>query len=119
MWLDMKKKIVLIFLVFHMIFFGYSQVLAGDTVTDTGKEWLKLGEDEIPKEKGLAGMLDKLFGNGKKNNNQGFEGLAGLLMGLGIFVVAIVGVILGIRLMFTSSPLAKAIIFLADSSPVF
>lgn len=97
----MKKKIVLILLVFYMIFFGYSQVLAGDTVTDTGKEWLKLGEDEIPKEKGLAGMLDKLFGNGKKNNNQGFEGLAGLLMGLGIFVVAIVGVILGIRLMFT------------------
>ena len=99
----MKKKIVSIFLVIFMVLFGYNQVLAADTVTDTGKEWLKLGEKEKADPKGMAAILDKAFGTANTNNNQGFEGLAGLLMGLGIFVVAIVGVILGIRLMFTNA----------------
>ena len=99
----MKKKIVSIFLVIFMILFGYNQVFAADTVTETGKEWLDLGTSEMPKAKGLAGMLDRAFGINNPNSNQGFEGLAGLLMGLGIFVVAIVGVILGIRLMFTQA----------------
>lgn len=98
----MKKKIVSIVLVIFMILFGYNQVFAANTVSDTGKDWLNLGENEVPKAKGLASMLDRAFGV-TNNSNEGFEGLAGLLMGLGIFVVAIVGVILGIRLMFTQA----------------
>ena len=100
----MKKKVVSIFLVIFMILFGYNQVFAADTVSETGKKWLNLGEQERKDEPtGLAAMLDKALGVSNTNSNRGFEGLAGMLMGLGIFVVAIVGVILGIRLMFTQA----------------
>ena len=58
----MKKKIVSIVLVIFMILFGYNQVFAANTVSDTGKDWLNLGENEVPKAKGLASMLDRAFG---------------------------------------------------------
>ena len=99
----MKKKVISMLLIFSIILLGYNPIFAADTVTETGKDWLNLGEDNIPEGKGFFRKFDKLIGIDDKNNNEGFEGLAGVLMGLGTFIILIVGIILGIRLMFTQA----------------
>lgn len=121
----MKKKILSFLCMVCIILFCCNYVLAinNETVTDSGKQWLDLGEDHQHKAKGYATMLDAALRN-TRNGNGGLEDFAGLLMGLGIFVVAIVGVILGIRLMFTQADQkAKAkealIIYLIGSVIIF
>ena len=96
--MKIKKILGMIFIIIIMLFNSYS-VFAADSgsITEQGKNWLKLGEENAPKDT-LTGLNDSV---------DNFKSLAGILTGIGIFVIAIIGVVLGIRLMFTS-PESKA-----------
>lgn len=57
----------------------------------TAKNWINLGKDEADK-----------TGNGSTKKWSKFNDLAGMLWGVGIFVILICGVIMGIKYMFAS-----------------
>lgn len=103
-----RRKFIIFYIVILailMIFLNTNIIYAeGNGIFDQGKDWLETGENNIPQQKASGGyMLDLIFGTADNNNSQGFQQLAGILMGVGFFVVAIVGVWLGIRLMFASA----------------
>lgn len=90
------KKVLWMFVVIIIILFNsYSVFAAKNTkgsITEQGKNWLKMGEEN------QNTTLNEL-----NHSVDGFIDLAGILTGIGIFVIAIIGVTLGIRLMYTSA----------------
>lgn len=60
-------------------------------IKGTAKDWLNLGREEAEK-----------AGSGSAKKWSDFNNLAGMLWGIGIFVVLICGVIIGIKYMFSS-----------------
>ena len=100
-----KSKIIIIMLIFLTIIFNTRVVFAQKDISEQGKDWLNTGEKNQPKGKdSLGSVLDAILNiQGDSDHTEGFQELAGLLWGIGIFVVAIVGVWLGIRLMFSNA----------------
>ena len=98
------KKNICFILIFFMVLFSPYIIYAVDTsteITEQGKSWLETGENNKPNGQFGAGF-DALF-SGRESVAEGdFKKIAGILQGLGIFVIAIVGVILGIQLMIAS-----------------
>lgn len=90
------KKVLWMFVVIIIILFNSYSVFAAkstkSSITEQGKNWLKMGEEN------QNTTLNEL-----NQSADGFRDLAGILTGIGIFVIAIIGVILGIRLMYTSA----------------
>lgn len=91
----MKKKIIkiAIFILTVLLICSSTHVqvfaTADSDIVNQGKEWIKFVEEE-----------------GKNSDGRGdwtsFNDLAGILWGIGIFIVLICGVILGIKYMFAS-----------------
>lgn len=128
----MRKKLLFSAIIILIVMICGSNVLAADdsnvsitddSIMEQGKNWLKTGENNQPRGAGFVFNLPGLGLIGSAitsvisastggsdpagTNNGQFSEIAGLLTGIGIFVIAIVGVILGIRLMF-AKPEAKA-----------
>ena len=94
--MNMRKiiRIIIIFILAISIFCT-ATVKASDSPWETAQNWLKTGEDERANS----------FMN--ESTNDGFEALAGVLWGAGVFIILIIGVILGIRYIM-SEPEQKA-----------
>lgn len=90
------KNITRVILIFAIIIsiFGMNAVNA-NSILEQAKNWLATGE---------AQRANSAI---NQSSNQGFEELAGMLWGAGIFVILIIGVILGIRYIM-STPEQKA-----------
>lgn len=86
----MKKKIKIISLVLIILIFANTTISnAGNPdIWGTAKNWIQLGKNE-----------QASYGNSGWSN---FNDLAGIIWGAGIFVIVIIGVILGIKYMFSS-----------------
>lgn len=82
------NKILIVILV--IIFLNAYSVSATSLIWQKSKDWLSLGESE----RANSVMNTSSFG--------GVEDLSGLLFGVGIFVAAIVGTIIGIKFMLVS-----------------
>ncbi len=82
------NKILIVMLV--IIFLNAYSVSATSLIWQKSKDWLSLGESE----RANSVMNTSSFG--------GVEDLSGLLFGVGIFVAAIVGTIIGIKFMLVS-----------------
>lgn len=100
----MKKKIIfkiaIIFVILMIILTNNIYADNSDkSIWELGKEWLNLGNEEA--QIGLDDEIDN------SRVYDGFEEMAGILLGAGIVVVICVGVILGIRYMI-SEPEQKA-----------
>lgn len=98
----MKKIMVTLFCIILIILNQYNFVVASD-ISQQGQDWLNTGEANLPGNKvgtGTRNAILKLLGK-SGTSNEGFGALAGILTAIGVFVVLIVGVILGVRLMFT------------------
>lgn len=103
---DSLKRFLCVVLTLFVIFFNYQYVFAAGSIIDQGKEWLKIGDEEKPEKKGISSFLHFLDGNigtADDNSTEGFSALIGMIIVFGFFIIAVVGVILGIRLMFTSA----------------
>lgn len=88
-----KMKILLILMVTILLLFSSTYITVFASTPDSdfmeqGKSWLELAKKE--------GKADS------RGNWKGFNDLAGVLWGIGIFVVVICGTILGIKYMFAS-----------------
>ena len=100
------KRCFCMLLMFFFVMFNCQYVFADASIIDQGKDWLKIGNEEEPEKKGISALwhfLDGTIGTDDNNSTEGFSSLIGMLIVIGIFIIAIVGVILGIRLMFTSA----------------
>jgi len=87
-----KIFIIIISLLFITSFANYTYASTPDyTITDTGREWLDTGKDSDSK------IVDTDI------TTSAFQELAGLLMGAGIFVAIGVGIILGMKYMFSTA----------------
>lgn len=86
----MKKRITIIILTMFVLLFSNITIsnAANSNIWGTAKNWIELGENEKNE-----------YGNPKWTN---FNDLAGILWGAGIFIIAIIGGVLGIRYMFAS-----------------
>ena len=90
------KKIIFILLISFVMMILFSRyIYASDyttnySIVDTGKEWIKTGESE-----------NDTFNPKTTNNN--LQELSGLLMGIGIFIAVAVGIILGMKFMFSTA----------------
>lgn len=139
----MKKKIMSIILIVIMLGFNVQYVFAEDkdttgqkSIAEQGKDWLSEGEKTnvnggktVPIFPGgiIGSLMSSIVSNKDEKTpmqTNKFSELAGMLLGIGVFVVLIVGVILGIRLMFTKpEDKAKAkqalIIYLIGSIIIF
>ena len=124
----MKKIIITLFCIILIILNQYKIVMAID-ISEQGKQWLKIGEEKQPQNVTSGDKIQKAFlsllGMGSNSsNNSGFGQLAGMLTAIGTLVVLVIGVVLGIRLMFTE-PSKKAqakeaiIIYLVGSIIIF
>lgn len=93
------RWIIYIILTSFIIIFNVNSVYASEkSILEQGKSWVDLGKPE------QGDSLGNLFSQNEKEN---FTQIAGILQEIGIFVIAIVGVILGIRFMFVN-PEGKA-----------
>lgn len=87
------KKVITIISLLILIISISSNIYASDkTIWDMGKEWLNTGKQD----------------NGTVSFNtdipkEGFIDIAGILMGIGIFIAVGVGIILGIKFMFSTA----------------
>lgn len=85
------NKILIVILV--IIFLNaYSVSATTDSIWQKSKNWLSLGERESKSNNAVMNT----------SSYQGIEDLSGLLFGVGIFVTAIVGTIIGIKFMMVS-----------------
>lgn len=89
----MKTKkifITLIILIFITSFTNCIYATKDKTITQLGNEWLQTGESD-------QGIFNT------DTSTQGFQEIAGLLTGIGIFVAIATGIILGIKFMFSTA----------------
>lgn len=84
-----KVKIILIILILLISFTNCIYASSGKTITQKGKEFLDAGKDE------------EAFNTNPVTT--GFQDIAGLLVGIGIFIAVAVGIILGIKFMFSTA----------------
>lgn len=88
------NKILMILIVLIILISVADPVFASDkSIVELAREWLTIGKEGT------------VFNTNP--NVSGFENIAGLLLGIGIFVAVIVGIVLGIKFMI-SSPEGKA-----------
>lgn len=88
----MVKKIITILLIFVCLACNITIVYgiqANSDILQTGKEFLELGKNQQSKTNLVRAK-------------SGFNDLAGMLWGAGVFIVIIIGSVLGIRYMFAS-----------------
>lgn len=90
------KKIYIIFIIAVLMLSFSNIVFATEdkTITGIANEWISTGERQ-----------EAAFNT--NISSEGFQNIAGLLLGIGIFVAAGVGIILGIKFML-STPTGKA-----------
>lgn len=87
------KKIVVILILLTLIVSITSNVYAAKkSIWETGKEWLSVGEDK----------KNEVYGSGEDMKDPVLD-IAGILMGIGIFIAVGVGIILGIKFMFSTA----------------
>lgn len=98
------KKIIYIILIVFFIIFSFSKVYAADSIVEQGNSWLNSGEQNRPGETTISKVFTYIW---KGQEHVSFTQIAGMLQGIGIFIIAIVGVVLGIRMMF-AEPEGKA-----------
>ena len=105
-----KRVLFIVFIIFMFFSNLYKIYAAEGDIVDQGKSWIDTGEGNVKENSGKGEMLSgsaliafiSPFFNLKGNKNAGegdFTQLAGMLQGIGIFIIAIVGVVLGIRFM--------------------
>ena len=97
--MKLRKIFIILCIALFLVTIQNISFAAGDTaedagvITDRAKDWIELGEKDS--------IIDS------KPATKGFEEIAGLLWGIGIFIAVAVGMILGIRFML-STPKGKA-----------
>ena len=108
--MKVKRILCFIFIIFLIISYSYKIYAAESTITDQGKSWIDTGESSLQGSSGnkdVLGFIPVLgflggfikVGGGQDAADGNFIQLAGILQVLGIFIIAIVGIILGIRFM--------------------
>ena len=85
-----KTFITLIALMFIISFTNCIYATTDKTITELGNEWITTGESD-------QGIFNT------ETSTKGFQEIAGLLTGIGIFVAIITGIILGIKFMFSTA----------------
>lgn len=83
------KKIKILLIAFLLII-SFTNCIYAKSITGIGKSFIKLGESKVDKYDG-------------KTATKEIESMAGLLKGIGIFVAVGVGIILGIKFMFSTA----------------
>lgn len=108
--MKVKRILCFIFIIFLIISYTYKIYAAERNITEQGKSWINRGEESLQDNSGkedaiflpgvFAWMSPFIKVRGSQSAGDGnFIQLAGILQGLGIFIIAIVGIILGIRFM--------------------
>lgn len=113
----MVKKVICLLTIMLVVMFNSGVVRAEDSIMQQGKDWLSLGENGKYQGKNgtvinlpgfgivgtfISGLIYGLTDDDGTTETGIFGDFAGMLLGIGIFVTLIVGVVLGMRLMFAS-----------------
>lgn len=87
-----KKKVTIIFVILILIMSFTNCIYASSdkTITEQGKEWIGIGERK-------GAIFNTTPATGR------FQEIAGLLMGIGIFIAVGVGIILGMKFMLSTA----------------